>query len=124
MNWAFFCPTLVGMSRDWAGSSCRTGSMGPLCSDGHHHPASWAFSPSLAFPSFRTWGDQVGQCPVQRLLWPLHFSTVGILGEVRDSTQEHPSARARPQKPETGVPWPVVAQDVCVHGQVWVYVCA
>lgn len=34
------------------------------------------------------------------------------------------SPGSRPRNPKTGVPWPVVTQNVCARVQVWVYVCA
>lgn len=57
-------------------------------------------------------------------LLSLHPPYSGSLERSEAEPWGHPSPSFMPLNPETGVPWPVETQDVCVHVQVWLYVCA
>lgn len=95
MSQAFFCPTVMGMSRDWADSSCSTRGVEEsagrscLCCDPHHHPASWVFVPFFGFSQLQDLGRSSGPMPYPKAASGRYIPpTVGILGEVRGRALE------------------------------------
>lgn len=102
-------PPSDGHEQRWADSS-QVGQH--LCPDVHRHPAPG--SPPFV-PSFRSWGDQGGQCPSPRAASALRLPTLGVLGEVRGRALEPLFTQGQAPESRDQSPLAVVTQDVCAR---------
>lgn len=106
MSQAFFCPTVMGLSRDWADSSCSTRGVEEsagrscLCCDPHHHPASWAFVPFFGFSQLQDLGRSSGPMPYPKAASARYIPPQsGSLERAEAEPWRHSSARSRPWSP-------------------------